>query len=125
MQTSVYNNSPITVAGDLNPPLAPAKERWSWALYDFSNTIFSMNITTLFFSAWIVADLGVSNTKFAMAKGLVSALVILSIPFFGAVSDTTQRRKPWIVVFTIACCFATAAIGIVGQTMIPAIGDSV
>lgn len=125
MQTMALNNSPLTVAGDLNPPLAPPRERWSWALYDFSNTIFSMNITTLFFSAWIVADLGVTNTKFAIAKGLVSALVILSIPLFGAVSDTTQRRKPWIVVFTIVCCLATAAIGIVGQTMVPAIGDSV
>ncbi|MBA2686793.1 MAG: MFS transporter [Gemmatimonadaceae bacterium] len=119
------NNSPATITGDLNPPLAPPRERWSWALYDFSNTIFSMNITTLFFSAWIVADLGVTNTKFAIAKGIVAALVILSIPLFGAVSDTTQRRKPWIVVFTIICCMATAAIGIVGQTMVPAIGDSV
>jgi MFS transporter, UMF1 family len=125
MQTIAVDNSPLTAAGDLNPPLAPARERWSWALYDFSNTIFSMNITTLFFSAWIVADLGVSNTRFAVAKGLVSALVILSIPLFGAVSDTTQRRKPWIVFFTIACCLATAAIGIVGQTMVPLLGDSV
>ncbi len=125
MQTSVFNNSPLTISGDLNPPLAPAKERWSWALYDFSNTIFSMNITTLFFSAWIVYDLGVSNIKFAVAKGLVSALVIFSIPLFGAVSDTTQRRKPWIVFFTVASCLATAAIGIVGQTMVPHIGDSV
>ena len=125
MQTIAVDNSPLTAAGDLNPPLAPARERWSWALYDFSNTIFSMNITTLFFSAWIVADLGVSNTRFAVAKGLVSALVILSIPLFGAVSDTTQRRKPWIVFFTITCCLATAAIGIVGQTMVPLLGDSV
>ena len=29
---------------------APAIERWSWALYDFSNTIFSMNVATLYFS---------------------------------------------------------------------------
>lgn len=125
MQATELSGTPGSVGGDMYPPLAPAKERWSWALYDFSNTIFSMNITTLFFSAWIVADLGVTNTKFAIAKGIVSAMVILSIPLFGAVSDTTQRRKPWIVVFTLVCCLATAAIGIVGQTMVPHIGDSV
>jgi MFS transporter, UMF1 family len=94
-------------------------------MYDFSNTIFSMNIGTLFLSAWIVADLGVSNTRFAIAKSLVSALVIVSIPIFGAISDTTGRHKPWVVWFTIASCIATAAIGIVGQTMVPAVGDSV
>jgi UMF1 family MFS transporter len=105
--------------------LAPRRERWSWALYDFSNTIFSMNIATLFFSAWIVADLGVSNVKFATAKSIVSALVIISIPFFGAVSDTTQRRKPWIIWFTVASCLATASLGLIGQTMVPLVGDSV
>lgn len=105
--------------------LAPRRERWSWALYDFSNTIFSMNIATLFFSAWIVADLGVSNVKFATAKSIVSALVIISIPFFGAVSDTTQRRKPWIIWFTVASCLATASLGVIGQTMVPLVGDSV
>src|SRR6059058_2800876 len=45
--------------GEIRPVVrAPGIERWSWALYDFANTIFSMNIATLYFSAWIVADLG-------------------------------------------------------------------
>src|SRR6478672_5922086 len=29
---------------------APWRERASWALYDFANTIFSMNVATLYFS---------------------------------------------------------------------------
>ena len=41
---------------------APLVERWSWAFYDFSNTIFSMNVATLYFAVWLVSDLGVSNT---------------------------------------------------------------
>ncbi|MGH9419018.1 MAG: MFS transporter, partial [Thermoanaerobaculia bacterium] len=104
---------------------APKRERLSWAMYDFSNTIFSMNITTLFLAAWIVHDMGVTNIRFSIAKSLVSALVIISIPIFGAISDTTRRHKPWVVWFTIASCIATASIGVVGQTMAPAIGDSV
>ena len=28
---------------------APYRERSSWALYDFSNTIFSMNVATMYF----------------------------------------------------------------------------
>jgi len=41
---------------------APARERWSWALYDFANTIFSMNIATMYFAVWMIEDLGSSNT---------------------------------------------------------------
>ena len=84
----------VTPAGDFNPPLAPFRERLSWALYDFANTVFSMNIATLYFAAWLVADLGHSNTLYAVVNGIASALVVVSIPLFGAISDETQRRKP-------------------------------
>ncbi|HXV15603.1 MAG TPA: MFS transporter, partial [Gemmatimonadaceae bacterium] len=116
---------PVADDGDAVVVEAPARERFSWAMYDFSNTIFSMNIGTLFLAAWLVHDMGVSNTRFAIAKSLVSALVIISIPIFGAVSDTTRRHKPWVVWFTVASCLATISIGVVGQVMVPAIGDSV
>ena len=56
-------------AGEARVPVrAPARERWSWALYDFANTIFSMNIATLYFAVWLVSDLGVGkNTPVAIA----------------------------------------------------------
>jgi len=63
----------VTPAGDFNPPLAPFRERLSWALYDFANTVFSMNIATLYFAAWLVADLGHSNTLYAVVNGIASA----------------------------------------------------
>src|SRR5258705_12547975 len=87
---------------------APARERWSWALYDFANTIFSMNIATLYFAVWLVSDLHASNTMVALGNGISSALVVVSIPLFGAISAATQRRKPWVVWFTIAPCIMTA-----------------
>ena len=111
--------------GDLNPPLAPLRERLSWALYDFANTVFSMNIATLYFSAWLIADLGHSNTLYATANGIASVLVVLSIPLFGAISDVTQRRKPWVVGFTIAACTALIVMAFLGQTELPLIGEGV
>ena len=111
--------------GDLNPPLAPLRERLSWALYDFANTVFSMNIATLYFSAWLIADLGHSNKLYATVNGIASALVVLSIPLFGAISDVTQRRKPWVVGFTIAACTALVAMAILGQTGLPLVGEGV
>ena len=57
---------------------APARERWSWALYDFANTIFSMNIATLYFAVWLVCDLGVGrNTPVAIGNGISSLLIMI------------------------------------------------
>jgi MFS transporter, UMF1 family len=112
-------------AGDLNPPLAPLRERLSWALYDFANTVFSMNIATLYFSAWLVGDLGRSNTLYATVNGIASALVVVSIPVFGAISDATQRRKPWVVGFTLIACISTVVMAVLGQIGLPLIGEAV
>jgi UMF1 family MFS transporter len=115
----------ITTEGELVATRAPARERWSWALYDFANTIFSMNIATLYFAVWLVSDLHASNTMVALGNGISSALIAFSIPVFGAISDATQRRKPWVVWFTVLACVATAAMGVVGQIFVPLIGDSI
>src|SRR6266550_737039 len=115
----------VSPEGDFNPPLAQFRERVSWALYDFANTVFSMNIATLYFAAWLVADLGHSNTLYAVVNGIASALVVVSIPIFGAISDETQRRKPWVVSFTLIACLSTLAMAILGQTGLPLIGEGV
>jgi MFS transporter, UMF1 family len=105
--------------------LAPFRERLSWALYDFANTVYSMNIATLYFAAWLVADLGRSNTTYAIANGIASAMVVLSIPIFGALSDATQRRKPWVVGFTLLACAATVVMAAIGEHGLPLRGESV
>src|SRR5438128_12227862 len=81
----------VTPGGDLNPPLAPFRDRLSWALYDFANTVFSMNIATLYFAAWLVADLGHSNTLYAIVNGIASAPVRVSTRFFGSIAGAAQR----------------------------------
>lgn len=118
---------PVTLSdGEIRPVVrAPAIERWSWALYDFANTIFSMNIATLYFSVWIVSDLGSNDLVYASANAAASLLVVAAIPVLGAISDARRRRKPWVVGFTVASCLACAAIGILGQTTLPFVGASV
>jgi UMF1 family MFS transporter len=115
----------VSAGGDLNPPLAPVRERLSWALYDFANTVFSMNIATLYFAAWLIADLGHSNTLYAIVNGIASALVVVSIPLFGAISDATQKRKPWVIAFTLLACASTIVMAVLGQKGLPLIGEGV
>src|SRR5439155_26468381 len=113
-------------SGEIRPVVrAPAIERWSWALYDFSNTIFSMNVATLYFSVWIVSDLGSTDLVYATANAAASILMIVAIPLLGAISDARRRRKPWVVGFTIASCVACAAIGVIGQSTLPLVGGGI
>jgi UMF1 family MFS transporter len=119
--------SPTILAdGEIRPVVrAPRVERLSWALYDFANTIFSMNIASLYFAVWLVSDLGVSNTIDAVANGVASLLVVVSIPVLGALSDARRRRKPWVVGFTLLSCIALATMGALGQTLLPLTGEAV
>jgi UMF1 family MFS transporter len=119
--------APIVLGdGEIRPVgRAPAVERFSWALYDFSNTIFSMNVASLYFTVWLVSDLGVSNTVDALANAIASAMVVLAIPFLGALSDARRRRKPWVVGFTLLSVGALAVMGYLGQTLLPLTGESV
>src|SRR4051794_32055899 len=90
---------------------ASGLERWSWALYDFSNTIWSMNVVSLYLATWMVVDLGASNASYSWATSISSIIMAVSVPILGAISDATHRRKPWVVWFTIISCVATGAIG--------------
>ena len=104
---------------------APARERWSWAFYDFANTIFSMNVASLYFGVWLVADLHSSNTVYALGNAVASALVFLAVPMLGAVSDSRRRRKKWVVGFSMASAVACMAIGVLGYTTLPMVGEEV
>ncbi|MEP6733208.1 MAG: MFS transporter [bacterium] len=123
----MHDSHPVSVGSSEGVAFvrAPVRERASWALYDFANTIFSMNVATLYFSVWIIADLGASNTVYALGNGISSLLVVLSVPVLGAISDARRRRKPWVVGFTIASCIACAAIGILGQKTLPLAGGEI
>src|SRR5689334_19151437 len=109
---------------------APARraswvERYSWALYDFANTIWSMNVASLYFATWLVVDLGASNTTYSWSTAISSLLMAASVPLLGAISDARRRRKPWVVGFTIVSCLATAALGFIGYRLAPLFGESV
>lgn len=86
----------------------------SWVLYDLANTMFSMNIVSLFFSLWIINDMGGKDSDYGLANSFSMFIVFLAAPFLGALSDQTPRRMPFLIVTTLVCCFATFLLGITG-----------
>lgn len=85
----------------------------SWILYDMANTIFSFNIVSSFYSLWLVRDLGIAETVFAVGNSVSMAVMLLLAPPLGALSDRTRRRIPFLVASTVACVTLTAVLGFV------------
>ena len=80
------------------------KEVIGWSLYDFANTIYSMNIISLYFKRWVVDDLGYDGLYYDAAYSLSMLLTALIMPALGAVSDHSHKKKLFLFLFTITCC---------------------
>ena len=87
----------------------------SWAFYDFANTIFSMNVISLYFALWVIVDHGGQDILYSGALSLSMIAVAVSAPIFGVISDQTGRRRFPLVFLTIISVFATVFIGQTNQ----------
>jgi len=73
-----------------------------------------MNIVSLYFSLWVVNIMGGNDADYGNANALSMALMFLSAPALGALSDQAKRRMPFLVITTILCIIFTALLGIGG-----------
>ena len=89
----------------------PKYKIFTWSLYDFANTIFSMNVVSLNFPLMIKNDYQGADLALSIARSSSMILVALSLPLAGIVADKFRRRMPLAMLFTITCCLATAMLG--------------
>jgi len=90
---------------------------FSWSLYGFANTIFSMNVISLYFALWVVIDKKGEDIFYSIALSISMLLAALSAPIMGAISDKTGKRMIFLIIPTIICCVLTMCIGTVNQLM--------
>ena len=83
----------------------------SWALYDFANTIFSMNVISLYFALWVTVDHKGPDILYSVALSGSMLLVALSVPVYGAISDQTGSRRLPLTLLTVLSVIGTALIG--------------
>ncbi len=95
----------------------PKRAVLSWALYDLANTIFSMNIVSLYFSLWVVNEMGGSDADYGNANSISMALMFFTAAILGALSDQAGRRKPFLIVTTLLCVAFTALLGVGGLAL--------
>lgn len=90
----------------------------SWALYDFANTIFSMNIITMYFAQWIIVDNKKEDIYYSTSYALSMFLVAITMPVLGAISDVKGRRKPFLLTLTLGCIISTILIGMISNNIV-------
>jgi UMF1 family MFS transporter len=88
------------------------KKILSWAVYDFANTIFSMNVVSRYFPVLVVTSLGGNDLVVGASRSAAMVLVALTMPVLGAVADQHNNRKLPLIIFTIACCGLTALLSL-------------
>ncbi len=82
-----------------------------WSLYDLANTIFSMNILSLYLKRYIVEDLGKKDYWYDIPYSLSMLAAAILLPALGAMSDHVTKKKLFLGLFTITCCICTAGMG--------------
>jgi len=89
----------------------------SWAFYVFANTIFSMNVISLYFALWVTVDHGGQDILYSVALSGSMLAVALSVPVFGAISDLTGRRRVPLMLLTLLSVTGTCLIGQTDQLL--------
>lgn len=87
-------------------------------LYDFANTIFSVSILSFFFPLWLGRELGAGADVFNYVTAASMLLVALTAPFLGAVADLRQRRKAYMICFTLPAVALTAVLDLAGGVVV-------
>lgn len=95
-----------------NPSLM-RRDILGWSLYDFANTIYSMNIVSLYLKRYIVEDLGKEHIYFDLPFSLSMLLAGLLLPALGAMSDHSTKKKIFLFLFTLSCCIAVGIMPLI------------
>ena len=89
------------------------REILGWSLYDFANTIYSMNIVSLYLKRYIVEDLGHSDYVYDIPFSISMLAAGVLLPGLGALSDQSTKKKIFLFLFTLICCSAVGLMALV------------
>lgn len=99
-------------------PVLLRKDIIGWSLYDFANTIFSMNIISLYLKRYLVEDLGKDDRWFDIPYSISMMFAAVLLPALGALSDHSTKKKLFVMLFTVTCCIATGIMAFIPPSMV-------
>jgi UMF1 family MFS transporter len=101
----------------LNPGVKK-REVFGWAMYDFANSGYTTVVITAVFAAYFVGGIAQkaewATFAWTAALSVSYAIVMLTMPSLGAYADLHAAKKRLLVLTTVACVIATAALAFAG-----------
>ncbi|UCE24079.1 MAG: MFS transporter [Candidatus Zixiibacteriota bacterium] len=94
------------------------KDVVGWTLYDFANTIYYMNIVSLYLKRYIIEDLGKDDRYFDIPFSISMLVAAVLLPALGAMSDHSTKKKIYLFLFTVTCCAAVGLMAVVPPSAI-------
>jgi MFS transporter, UMF1 family len=105
------------------PTIAPRRELFAWAMYDFANSGYTTVVLTTIFNAYFVGVVagsasgftaGLGTLLWTVAVSLPNAVVLVSAPVLGAIADHYAVKKRLLGITTIGCVVCTALLALAG-----------
>ena len=94
---------------------------FSWALYDWANSVFATTVIAGFFPVFFKeywsagTDVVTSTAQLGFASSIASLVIVIAAPVLGAISDGGATRKKYLGVFTALGIAMTAGLWFVGK----------
>jgi UMF1 family MFS transporter len=100
--------------------LAPRRQIFAWAMFDFANSGYTTVVLTSIFSAYFVkviagADGGNGNATFywTLAISIANLVVLSAAPVLGAIADYSGMKKRFLGITAFTCVLFTALLATV------------
>lgn len=84
--------------------------RIAWGLYDLANTIFSMNVISLYFPLWLASTYARGEIFYALTYSLSMLVCGVVSPFLGDLGDRVGHKRILFIV-TVLAVAATFSLG--------------
>jgi UMF1 family MFS transporter len=112
-ETPVMDRGEATIPGRHR---IPRRAVVGWVLYDLANTVFSMGVLSLFFPLWVRDTVGAerADTVYGIITAISMAIIFVTAPLLGAMTDRARRRMPFLVASTVICAILTALLARAG-----------
>ena len=92
----------------------------AWAMFDFANSGYTTVVLTAIYNTFFVGviaghlETGQATLLWTISISLANALVLISAPVLGAITDFSASKKPLLAVTAGGCILATAGLAFTG-----------
>ena len=92
------------------------REKFSWSLYDWANSVFATTVLAGFFSAFFKSfwagdlDDATSTALLGTVSSVAGLIIVLIAPILGAMADLSRNKKLFLLIFALLGIISTSIL---------------